>query len=267
MNAVAVVLVTRNSEPYLEETLDSIRNQSRPPDALIAIDDHSGDGTVEHLRDVGFEVVTSTSTYEEAVTRIAGNFVHGLRLAERSGADVVILGDHDDIWHRERIEHQAELLEAHPSMAMVASDGFLIDSNGVALPGTIRDTFPIPDEFEQWNVRQQVRYALRHSIATGGASAVRCSRLGSWAVPPGWLHDRWWSLSALHWEMFLVDRRTVIDYRLTSNQQVGLAAADQDHFPAWWWSRTRQLPRSIRRARDVTGLLTSQHPRPLPHPR
>lgn len=257
MSRVAIVLVTRDSTPYLTETLDSIRNQSRPADVLIAVDDHSSDDTVTQLRDAGFDVVSSTSTAEDAVTRIAHNFVHGLRLADREGADLVVLGDHDDRWHRDRIERQVELLEAHPLTAMVASDGFLIDDNGVALPGKIRDTFPIPEAFEHWNISQQGRYALRHSIATGGASAVRLSGFSSWAVPPGWLHDRWWSLNALRRKTFLVDRRAVIDYRVTENQQVGLATADQDRSLAWWLSRSQQLPRSVRRAKDISGLLTS----------
>jgi glycosyltransferase involved in cell wall biosynthesis len=257
MSHVAVVLATRNSMPHLTETLASIRQQTRTADALIAIDDHSNDDTIAELRDSGFEVVTSTSTDVDSVTRIARNFVHGLRIAHLQEADVVILGDHDDTWHVDRLEHQVEMLEKHQSIAMVASDGYLIDSNGVALPGTIRGTFPVPDEFDGWSVRQQVQYALRHSIATGGASAMRPSHFTSWVVPPGWLHDRWWSLNMLRRGMFMVDRTAVIDYRITEDQEVGLATGDQDRSLAWWLSRSRDVPRSARRMRDLASLLRS----------
>lgn len=257
MTLVAALLVTKNSTAYLAETLDSIRGQSRTPDFMIAIDDHSTDGTVDQLHAAGFDVRASTSSAAEASTRIAQNFVHGVRVAQQQGADVVVLGDHDDIWRPSRIEHQTSILDAYPSIAMVASDGFLIDENGVALPGTIRSTFPVPENFTQWTVRQQMRYALRHSIATGGASALRPARLSQLAVPPGWLHDRWWSLASLRRQAFIVDPTPVIDYRVTPDQEVGLDTAAQDQALTWWLSRARNLGYSAGRAQDIAKLLRS----------
>lgn len=257
MTLVAAVVVTRNSTMHLKETLDSIREQSRSLDILVAIDDRSTDGSVEQLHDAGFDVRLSTSSANDVVTRIAQNFVHGIRTAQQQGADVAVLGDHDDVWHPSRVEHQSSVLEADPSIAMVASDGFLIDDNGVALPGTIRSTFPVPEDFAEWTVRQQMRYALRHSIATGGASAVRPAELHQWTVPPGWLHDRWWSLVSLRQQAFIADPTPVIDYRIRPDQQVGLDTAGQDQALAWWSSRARHLGRSAGRARDIAKLFRS----------
>ncbi len=116
-----------------------------------------------------------------------------------AGADLVILGDHDDIWHRNRIEHQVALLAATVRhIAMLASDGFLIDEHGAAVPGTIRSTFPIPDGLQRSApARHSSPTPCATPIATGGASALRPSALTDWTVPTGWLHDRWWSLAAL----------------------------------------------------------------------
>ena len=257
MTIVAAVVVTRNSAVHLKETLDSIRGQSRSPDFSIAIDDRSIDNTVDQLHAAGFDVHISTSSDTDSSTRIAQNFVHGVRVAQQQGADVVILGDHDDVWHPGRIEHQSGILDADPSIVMVASDGFLIDENGVALPGTIRSTFPVPEDFTQWTMRQQMRYALRHSIATGGASALRPARLAQWVVPPGWLHDRWWSLASLRKQAFIADPTPVIDYRITPDQQVGLDTAGQDNSRTWWMSRARNLGHSAERAKDIAKLLRS----------
>ena len=253
MNRVAAVLVTRNSMPRLDETLSSIDGQSRAADALIAIDDHSSDGTVFRLREAGFDVDTSTSTANDVSTRIAQNFVQGLRSAQFHDADLVVLGDHDDVWHPQRIEHQVGVLERSPEVAMVASDGFLIDSGGVALPGTIRSSFPVPDGFSQWSPRQQMRYAIRHSVATGGASALRLAQLDDWSVPLGWLHDRWWSLVALRQGKFLADPSAVIDYRLSDDQQVGLHTSGQDRRAVWWLSK-------MRRAGHIRDLARLVHP-------
>ena len=255
MTAVAVVLVTRNSERYLQQTLESIAAQTQQPDLRIAIDDNSTDASADMLKNTGFDVYRATSGRTDATTRIAHNFHQGVRLAQRQGAEIVVLGDHDDVWRKDRIAHQVGVLELKSTIAMVASDGFLIDEHGAAIPGTIRSTFPVPDEFPSWSRRQQASYGLRHSLATGGASALRPSELGDWRVPAGWLHDRWWSIKALRVGRLLIDSYPVIDYRVSTDQQVGLDTASQDRPSQWWASKVRNLPSSGRQARDLTGLL------------
>jgi len=252
---VAVVLVTRNSSAFLDATLVSIDGQTRSADVLFGVDDGSSDATTSMLRAAGFDVHQATSGSADVMTRIAHNFQQGIRVAEMESADIVVLGDHDDIWHHERIRHQVGLLEDHPQIAMVASDGFLIDEHGAAVPGTIRGTFPIPSDFGRWPRRRQIGYALRHSLATGGASALRPARLDSWDVPPGWLHDRWWSLRALREDRLLLDETPVIDYRVSDAQQVGLNASSQDSPARWWLKKLRRAPATGRKARDLVDLL------------
>ena len=46
-------------------------------------------------------------------------------------------------------------------------------------------------------------------------------------IPPGWLHDRWWSLVAAAREGLLVDDTIVLDYRVSSAQEVGLDTGHQ----------------------------------------
>lgn len=252
---VAVVVVTHNAEPFIDATLTSIASQTRPPDLLLAVDDRSQDATFQELTRAGFEVELATSESTDSITRTAHNFLQGLRMARQRGADIVILGDHDDVWRPDRIAHQLAVLEANPKAAMVASDGFLIDEHGAAVPGTLRGTFPVPSDFVLWPVRRQIAHALRHSLATGGASAIRLSQLDSWEIPAGWLHDRWWSLTALRHGRLVIDDHPVIDYRLSSDQQVGLDRADQHAPVRWWRGKLRQAPASGRKARDVASLL------------
>ena len=255
MTAVAVVLVTRNSERYAQQTLESIAAQTQQPDLRIAIDDNSTDASADMLRNAGFDVYRATSGSSDTTTRIAHNFHQGVRLAQRQGAEIVVLGDHDDVWRKDRIAHQVDVLELNPTIAIVASDGFLIDEQGAAIPGTIRSTFPVPDEFPLWPRRRQVAYGLRHSLATGGASALRLAELRDWHVPVGWLHDRWWSIKALRDGRLRIDNYPVIDYRVTADQQVGLDTSAQDVPSRWWASKIASLPSSTRKLRDLTGLL------------
>ena len=251
---IAAVIVTHNSQRYLEETLASIAQQSRVADITIAIDDSSTDETPAILAQHNVTVYRATTGAHDTTTRIAQNFQQALRAATKAGADLVILGDHDDIWHRNRIEHQVAILEQQPTTALLASDGFLIDEHGAALPGTIRSTFSVPDHFTEQPLRSQIAYAMRHSIATGGASAIRPSAMTDWTVPAGWLHDRWWSLAALRAGRFALDATPVIDYRISPDQQVGLDTADQGDGKRWLRGKIKHLGRTAARARDLSRL-------------
>ena len=251
---VAAVLVTHNSDDFLEKTLDSIDAQSRLPDLRIAVDDLSTDSTVDALVGRGFQTSLATTSATDTVTRISQNFQQALRLAVSAGADLVILGDHDDVWHRDRIKHQFGVLMRHPDIAMLASDGFLIDAQGAAVAGTLRSHFPIPANFNTLKPRDQIAYSIRHSIATGGACALRPAAMQDWAVPVGWLHDRWWSLATLRAGRFLADSTAVVDYRLSPDQEVGLGNADQDFATRWLLGKARNARTSLRRARDISRL-------------
>ena len=64
-----------------------------------------------------------------------------------SACDIAVLSDHDDVWHADRVAHQAALLDEHPDVSLLASDGRLVDETGRPLGGTLRDTFRVPSDF------------------------------------------------------------------------------------------------------------------------
>ncbi len=251
---VAAVIVTHNSENVIDQTLQSIEYQSHSAQIRIAVDDHSSDATTDLLSHGGFTVVRATSAADDVTTRIAQNFHQACREAVEQGADLVVLGDHDDVWHHDRIEHQVALLQQHTHIAMLASDGFLIDQHGAALPGTIRSNFPVPLDFNARTPSAQLRYAVRHSIATGGACALRPAALSDWAVPAGWLHDRWWSLVALRADRLWLDPTPVIDYRVTPSQHVGLDTSQQQAPGRWIVGKAQRFGSSASRVRDLSRL-------------
>lgn len=258
MTTVAAVLVTHNSQNWLRATLASIDAQDHQPDERIAVDDNSTDATVSMLREHGFRVIPAATSSADVSTRIARNFVQGVRAAVAVNADIVILGDHDDTWLSTRVSHQVGMLDEFLQVAMLSSDGRLVDESGAPTaypPATLRGTFPIPADFTERSVRDQLTYALRHSVATGGASALRPVRMGSLDVPAGWLHDRWWSLQAIRAGNFLADETVVIDYRVTADQEVGLDTRDQDDTKRWLLRQAGGLGRTAKRSADLLRLI------------
>jgi glycosyltransferase involved in cell wall biosynthesis len=263
---IAAVLVTHNSERWLKATLDSIENQTRKPDRIIVIDDNSTDGTERILSDYGITPIKASTNAPETITRIAQNFQQGIR--EAKDADIVVLGDHDDIWHPTRVERQVALLEgsntsADPSILMVASDGTLVDETGTPIGGTLRTTFPVAANWNELPADQQLKYALKHSLATGGASAIKPRYFAEQEIPEGWLHDRWWSLLATVRLGMLIDTEPVIDYRVQGDQQVGLDTGTQAMGSAQKaMSRAANLKVSMRKAKDLSTTLRAQSATP-----
>jgi len=254
---IAAVLVTHNSERWLEATLDSIAKQTRTPDRIIVIDDNSTDDTRRILSDHGITPRAATTTAPDITTRIAQNFQQGIRAA--SDADIVVLGDHDDLWHPTRIEHQAALLEGNEQAFMVASDGTLVDESGSPIGGTLRSTFSVTANWNDLSADQQLAYALKHSLATGGASALRPQYFAKQEIPAGWLHDRWWSLLATVRLGMLIDTESVIDYRVQGDQQVGLDTGTQAMDSASRLkARTRNLGASTQKAKILHSILGAQ---------
>jgi glycosyltransferase involved in cell wall biosynthesis len=258
--STAAVLVTHDAEPFIAATITSVLRQTQLPDLIVIIDDASTDATLAVAQDalsageVPVTVVAASTQASDVLTRIAQNFMQGVRAAQEQGADVVVLGDHDDLWHAGRVEHQVRVLEQHPRALLVASDGTLL-REGDPTDATLRDTFPVPVVFNDWRASQQFGYTVRHSVATGGACAIRPNGFQHFDVPEGWLHDRWWSLAAAAHHALVIDPTPVIDYRISSGQQIGLETAAQGggageravHF-------VRNLRRSVQRTIDLVPL-------------
>jgi glycosyltransferase involved in cell wall biosynthesis len=261
---ITAVLVTHNSERWLRATLESIANQTRKPDSIIVIDDNSTDATQSILAEFAIAPISATTTASDVTTRIAQNFQQGIR--EAKDADIVVLGDHDDIWHPTRIERQAALLEADDSILMVASDGTLVDENGATTGGTLRTTFPVAANWNDLPANEQLAYALKHSLATGGASALKPAYFADQEIPEGWLHDRWWSLLATVRLGMLIDLEPVIDYRVQGDQQVGLDTGTQAMNSAQKAkSRAANLKTSVRKAKNLSTILRAQCATPSLH--
>ncbi len=244
----AGVIVTHNSERFLPALLASIADQTRPLDQLIVIDDRSTDATTSILSEHGIMPTRASSAATDLSTRIAENFAQGVRKTP-AGA-VVILGDHDDVWRPGRVAHQMHAFEQAPLLAMLASDGEVNEQE------TLRTTFPIPADWSDMSKAKQFTYALRHSIATGGASAIRPVNLTDIEVPRGWLHDRWWSLAATAQGRMALDTEIVIDYRITPEQQVGLDSANQNAGRlAWLSGHARNAGVSAARGSEIMKLV------------
>src|SRR4051794_19904090 len=107
---ISVILPAFNAEPYLEESINSILNQTYTNFELIVINDGSTDGslaTMERLAacDKRIKVVNN-----EKNLGLIATLNKGLSL---SLGDFIARQDGDDISHLQRFKRQLEFLQAH----------------------------------------------------------------------------------------------------------------------------------------------------------
>lgn len=114
---VSVLMPVRNEERYLQAALDSLYRQSFTQWELVAVDDGSSDSTPALL---------SAAAGRDNRVRVIRREGEGLVPALNAGlqscrAPLVARMDGDDICHPRRLESQAQYLEKHPEVGLVAS--------------------------------------------------------------------------------------------------------------------------------------------------
>jgi rhamnopyranosyl-N-acetylglucosaminyl-diphospho-decaprenol beta-1,3/1,4-galactofuranosyltransferase len=87
---IAVVVVTYNRLPLLQECIESLRRQTRKPDGIIVVNNSSTDGTSEWLNKQT-EIITITQENSGG----AGGFYTGIKFSYESGYDWIWCMDDD----------------------------------------------------------------------------------------------------------------------------------------------------------------------------
>ena len=125
---VSVVLTCFNHLKYLPDALDSVRQQTHKDLEVIAIDDCSTDGTREWLsQQPDITVILNPTNIGTYATLNVG-------LQAATGDGIAILND-DDIWLPSKLERQVQLLNSHPEVGLVHTNGLFIDGEGHEVPG------------------------------------------------------------------------------------------------------------------------------------
>jgi rhamnopyranosyl-N-acetylglucosaminyl-diphospho-decaprenol beta-1,3/1,4-galactofuranosyltransferase len=91
---VVAVVVTYNRRELLLESLAAVTSQTRPPDAVIVVDNASSDGTADAVR-TRFPAVRLKSLTSN--TGGAGGFAYGMALALADAADLIWVMDDDTV--------------------------------------------------------------------------------------------------------------------------------------------------------------------------
>jgi glycosyltransferase involved in cell wall biosynthesis len=108
----SVIIPVKNAEPYIFETIESIKSQTIPPSEVIFIDDHSTDSSFEIVQKVMPEarIYSNKSQGQASALNFGINF---------STSDFITFIDADDIWPQNKNENQLKFFERNADLDAV----------------------------------------------------------------------------------------------------------------------------------------------------
>ncbi len=226
---VSVVLCTYNGERFLAEQLQSILDQTQPPDDILVSDDGSSDSTLDIVAEFSSRVSGAKKPVWTVQSRkkplgVAGNFASALTKAR---GEFLALADQDDVWEPNRLEKG--LTQFREDVFLVHSDATLIDEAGRptgALMSALRLTNGERRSLLSGNA---VDALLRRNLVTGATTMIRASLLEqALPIPEGWVHDEWLALVAGVQGGVVFSEDSLIRYRQHGGNEIGAAKTDLD---------------------------------------
>ena len=194
----SIVIPTRNGEPYLRETIDSVLSQHYPHFHLFILESDSTDQTLKIAneyaqRDTRVRVVTSDEPLD-----IQGNWgrIFELELDEY----LTILG-HDDVLYADFLETIARLIADEPGASLYHTHFHILDVYGAVE----RASLPVPYRQEADEFLAQVHANQQNVSATGYVlRAADYRQLGGFPMLPRLLFADflfWYRVAALGYKV------------------------------------------------------------------
>lgn len=109
---VSVLLATHNGMQWLEEQVETILAQDNVDVRLIVSDDASSDGTLQWLQQLAIHEKRVSILADTSSIGAAGkNFYRLIKQADIGDADYIAFADQDDVWLRNKLFYQINLIE------------------------------------------------------------------------------------------------------------------------------------------------------------
>lgn len=122
---ISVIVLTFNRKEMLKEALDSILGQSFQDFELIVVDNDSNDGTEKMMGSIKDPRIRYFRNQNNGI--IATNLNYGIKKAI---GEYIALCDDDDLWSKDKLQKQLQIMEDNPDLAMVATNGIEFDKDG-----------------------------------------------------------------------------------------------------------------------------------------
>jgi glycosyltransferase involved in cell wall biosynthesis len=122
---ISIIMPTYNRAGLIQETIESIRNQTYSNWELIIVDDGSEDNTEEIIKQLKDERI---QFYKAGRTGIGGRIKNiGLEMAK---GELIAFIDSDDLWAATKLEKQVDALKQYPEAGFSLTGGYNFRERG-----------------------------------------------------------------------------------------------------------------------------------------
>ena len=225
---ISIALATYNGAQFILAQLESLHNQSLPPDEVIISDDCSTDGTADLIRNYISEWKLQNWRLlrnEENIGYIR-NFRKALSLCT---GDMILLCDQDDLWNKDKLRAMHGVMTEDGRITALASGYDMIDENNHRTQGlrrAFRERKMVPPE-KPYRIGGRI---LCGNVAPGCTCAYRKKLVEEYLGREdagGLPHD--WALNFLAFEqkgLFFLNHH-LTSYRITGKNTIG-ALSEED---------------------------------------
>jgi len=158
---VSVLIPSYNHARFLPAALHSVFAQTYTDYEIVVVDDGSTDGSVELLRSYGDRIRLYTQSNRGTYPTL------NRCIAESRGQYLAILNS-DDLWAPIKLEKQVAMLDSHPQVGLVHTDGYFIDAEGRILPGN-----PLGFEWPRTPTGNIIEALVRHNKIIASSVMIR----------------------------------------------------------------------------------------------
>jgi len=135
---VSIVVPTYNSENYVRDQINCLKNQTHENWEVFYVDDHSADNTVAILNEYAATdgrikiIVKDIRGGNPALSRVVG--------ANLSQGKFLCFLDHDDLWTQDKLQCQLKAFEVYPSASIIYTAREIF---GNEVPQAINEKFAV----------------------------------------------------------------------------------------------------------------------------
>lgn len=222
----SLIMAIYNGEKYLEEQLNSIRDQTKKLNEVLLIDDCSTDNSFILIKQ--YIIDNNLSDWQLVCNAnnlgYRKNFQKGLSIVT---GDVVFLCDQDDRWHLDKIEMMIKYLKDDCVLSLASSFNFM-NQNGeifdVKLENGKANNNLLLKEVNNVLTNIPLNSLIRSNFSQGCTMAVKRELVNSYlkidtdSMPHDWALNM---IASIYQGCYYLDI-PLIDYRIHDNNTIGL---------------------------------------------
>lgn len=205
---VSVIMAAYNAEKTIEQSINSVLNQTYPAVELLVVDDYSQDRTVKLVENIMARDNRVRLIYNKENSGVSYTRKHGLE--EAKGAWIAIL-DSDDIWAPEKLEKQI-ILQKKMNADLLFTGSAFMDSDGQPIDWYLH----APSEVTY-------RHLLKQNVLSNSSSLVRKELYEKYYAVGDGMHEDfavWLGILKEGKKAYGVDE-TLLTYRIAKSSKSG----------------------------------------------